>query len=611
MYVFFLILWVVNIINKLLSINLRTKLIIAILASSIFPLLLLGFFSYKYISNIMQEEISSNELERLTSINDEFSYFLKDIEQMSFFFYKSEQVQTILKKDKERSAEEKYHDYIQVNDLFNTVLGVKEWDVNIYVIGLNGDCYFSNDFLPETYHKPQENWGVFRKANTAKGSMIWDTAYSFHPYNNLKHEDIALTAGRLIVDPSTQQKLGYIMVDVNKSELSSLYEKKNHFNNEQFFMLDRDGNLMFSQTGENQVGIKLEAGFLDQVLRGDSGYFNFKWEGKPSILAYHTADYSGFSSISITPLHIIQDSKSSIRKLTFNFALIGMIVSAWLAYFLSRTITMPLYKLMSLMREVEKGHLDVRFDSKYFDDIGIFGRRFNNMLKELKIRILDNYEKQIRLKDSELKALRAQINPHFLYNTLDSVNWMARLKGADEISTIVVSLSDILRYSINSGDDLVTIKQDIAQLKKYLTIQEFRYRDKFNIHLHVDKQIEDKLIPSLLLQPLVENAIIHGLENKIDKGNIYIKISENIDSITFVIRDDGVGMDPQTLEIVNKKVDEQVSINEIGIGIENVRKRIFLYYGNQYEWHFFSTLHEGTTVTFTIPYIDEEDNKNV
>lgn len=597
--------------NKLLSINLRTKLIIAILVSSIFPLLLLGFFSYKYISNIMQEEISTNELQRLASINDEFSYFLKDIEQMSFFFYKSEQVHSILKKDADRSAEEKHLDYQKVDDLFNTVLGVKEWDVNIYLIGLNGDRYFSNDYLPESYNNPQENWGIFRKANTAKGSMIWDTNYSFHPFNNLKYDDIALTAGRLIVDPSTQERLGYIMVDVNKSELASLYEKKNHLKNEQFFMLDSNGNLIFSQTGRDQVGIQLDTEFPDQLFQGSSGYFNFKWEDNPSILAYHTADYSGFSSISITPLHIIQDSKNSIRKLTFNFAFIGIIVSAWLAYFLSRTITKPLYKLMSLMREVEKGHLDVRFDSKYFDDIGIFGRRFNNMLRELKLRILDNFEKQVRLKDSELKALRAQINPHFLYNTLDSVNWMARLKGANDISTIVVSLSDILRYSINSGDNLVTIKQDIKQLKKYLTIQEFRYRDTFTVHLHVDKQVENNLIPPLLLQPIVENAIIHGLENKVDKGNIYIEVKAHKDHIRFVIRDDGVGMDLKTLEMINRDIDEQISMGEIGIGIENVRKRMYLYYGKQYEWHLSSTLNEGTTVIFIIPSGDREDNNHV
>lgn len=602
---------VVKTMNKILSTNLRTKLIIAILCSSIFPLLLLGFFSYKYISNILQEEISSNELERLRSINEQFTYFLKDIEQMSFFFYKSEQVNTILKKDADRSTEEKYNDYIQVNDLFDTVLGVKEWDVNIYLIGLNNDRYFSNNYLPATYHKARESWGALRKANTANGAMIWDTAYSFHSYNNLKHEDIALTAGRLIVDPANQQKLGYIMVDVNKSELSSLYERKSNLSNEQFFMLDHHGNLIFSQAGDNQVGIKPEVDFLERVMNGDSGFFNLSWEGERSILAYHTADYSGFKSISITPLSIIQDRNNLIRKLTFNFALIGIIISAWLAYFLSRTITMPLYKLMSLMREVEKGNLDVRFDSKYYDDIGIFGRRFNNMLRELKIRIQDSYEKQVRLKDSELKALRAQINPHFLYNTLDSVNWLARLKGAEEISTIVVSLSDILRYSINSGDDLVSIKEDITQLKKYLTIQEFRYRDKFNVHLSVDQAVENKLIPSLLLQPLVENAIVHGIENKVDKGNIYIDISDYRDRIKFVISDDGVGMDEYTLGIVNQPLDEQVSISELGIGIENVRKRMFLYYNDEYEWHLHSTLNEGTTVTFIIPYLEREDDEDV
>src|SRR5690606_8681086 len=188
------------------------------------------------------------------------------------------------------------------------------------------------------------------------------------------------------------------------------------------------------------------------------------------------------------------------------------------AYYLSISITKPLYKLIYLMKEVEKGNLEVRFDPKYNDDIGIFGKRFNRMLEKLKVSIQENYEKQVRMKDSELKALRAQINPHFLYNTLETVNWLARLEGVNDISKIVVSLSEIMKYSVRKGEDFVTIEQDVKQLKNYLTIQEFRYRDKFDVHLSVEESVIHQKIPALLLQPIVENAIVHGLENKISKG---------------------------------------------------------------------------------------------
>ncbi len=588
-----------HIIKKFLSKNLRAKLIIVILFTSIIPLLLLGFFTYKYISGLLQEEISANELERITAVNNQFTYFLKDIEQMSLFFYKNDQTQRILKEDTNRNLKEKYADYETINEVFDTITGIKDWDINIYIIGLNGDRYFSNNYLPADYTNIRENWGVFRKAKEANGMMVWDTKYTTDEYDN---QDVVLTAGRLLVDSDNDQDLGYIMIDIYESAFTSIYEDNNSLESKQYFLLDNQGYVISSQPDKSNIGTILESDYISRVMIGENGFFKFTRDKEPYVLTYHTSDKTNFKLISTTPLDVIQSKNNLIRNLTWNFALLGIILSGWLAYYLSKTITMPLYKLMSLMGEVEKGNLDVRFSSKYNDDIGIFGKRFNRMLKRLKTLIQESYEKQVRLKDSELKALRAQINPHFLYNTLETVNWLARLKGVHDISRIVVSLSEIMKYSVKKGDDFVTIEQDIKQLENYLTIQEFRYRDKFDVHLHVDKSIQNGLIPSLLLQPIVENAIIHGLENKLTKGNIEISITSFQEYIKIFVIDDGVGMDNHTLEVVNQKMEEALSLDELGIGIENVRKRLFLCYGDEYEWKLSSIVNEGTKILIIIPY---------
>lgn len=594
------------IINKFLSNNLRTKLIIVILLTSLIPLLLLGFFSYKYISSILQEEISENELERLTSVNNQLTYFLQDVEQMSLFFYKNDQVKTILE-NSNKSAVDKYNDNQSVNELFDTIMSVKKWEVNIYIIGLNGDRYFSNEYLPSHYNNIRENWGIFRKAKEANGSMAWDTNYSVSKFED---KEVVLTAGRLIIDPSTNKKLGYIMIDINESAFSSIYKENNTFTKEQFFLLDNQGYVISSNPNKDDIGTKYEAPFLSRVLKGDSGFFKHDFQGTPSILSYHTADNTGFKLISIIPLDIVHQKNNLIRNLTWNFALIGIIISAWLAYYLSRTVTMPLYKLMFLMKEVEKGNLDVRFDSKYNDDIGIFGNRFNRMLRRLKVLLQESYEKQVRLQESELKALRAQINPHFLYNTLETVNWLARIKGSQDISKIIVSLGEIMRYSIKKGDNFVTVEEDIKQLENYLNIQEFRYRDKFTVYLHIDDMIKKEVIPSLLIQPIVENAIIHGLEAKMDKGNIIIIVTAKENGISIVVEDDGIGIDDETITLINKQIEEGLSINQLGIGIENVRKRLYLSYDNQFEWNLYSELNKGTRVEILVPYINKEGNSD-
>lgn len=585
--------------TKLMGINLRTKLIIISLMITIIPLLLLGFFTYKYVSDILQEDLSQNELKHLTTLDNQVTYFFKDIEQMSLFFLKNEQINEILNKDPNRSSIEKYKDFQAVKALFNTVTSVKNWDVNIYIVGENGDRYFSNTYLPQNYNHIRDYWSIFRKAKLASGALAWDTNYSI---SKLDAQDVVLTAGRLIRDPQTDEQLGYIMIDINEAALSSLYDENSFLENEHFYIIDYQGHILSSQSDKNIIGTKLESDYIGRILDGDKGYFKYNNGGQDTIVTYHTSSHTGLKLISEKPLDAVRQKNSLIRKLTWSFALLGIIISAWLAYFLSKSITNPLYKLIYLMGKVEKGHLDVRFNSKYEDDIGILGKRFNKMLQKLKNLIQDSYEKQLRIRDSELKALRSQINPHFLYNTLDTVNWLARLKNANDISRIVVSLSEILKYSINEDDELVTIEKDLKQLTNYLTIQEFRYRDKFDVHMSIDNEAMNGLLPPLLIQPLVENAIVHGLENKINKGNIYITIKRLERQIELTIEDDGVGMNEQIVKKINKEPEDKAFSTDLGVGMENVRKRLFLHYGHDHEWVLKSAPSEGTFIKITVPY---------
>lgn len=591
-----------DIFNNFLNINLRSKLIIVILLTSLIPLLLLGFFSYQYISGLLQEELSQKEQEKLSYVNNQLMYFLQDIEQMSLFFSKNDQVKQILSQS-DNSPLEKHEHYETVNDLFDTVLSVKKWEVNIYLIGMNGDRYFSDEYLPAPYNDIRENWGIFRKAKEANGSLVWDTNYTV---SSFEQKDVVLNAGRIIIDPETNEKLGYVMIDVKDSSFSSIYKPSTDNTNEQFYLLDKQGYLVTSIPSLKNPTADTNFAELNGTLKGNSGFMDYEWQNQPSVLSYYTTDDAEFKLISIIPLQTAQKKDNLIFNLTWNFALIGIIISGWLAYYLSKTITRPLYKLMFLMREVEKGNLNIRFTSKYNDDIGVFGLRFNRMLSRLKSLVQDSYEKQMRLQESELKALRAQINPHFLYNTLETVNWLARLNGSSDISKIVVSLGDIMRYSIKKGNNMVTVREDIKQLKNYLTIQEFRYRDKFTSTLNIDAAIEDELIPALIIQPLVENAIVHGMESKMEEGNIYISLHGSGAGIHIVIKDDGIGVSPETLLLISAEAAENSSFDSLGIGIENVRRRLYLSYDEKFKWHLESELGKGTKIEIFIPYQAKE-----
>lgn len=587
-----------SMIKYFLHLQLRTKLLILTAILTIFPVLAVGFFLYQFTSSMIQEEISAGELDRLTQVNNHLTYFMQDIEQLSMFFYRNEQIQNILRKDGDRGFEEEYADFQEVHRIIEMVLGVKDWDVSIYVIGLNGDRYFNNPYLPSQYDNIRENWGVFRQANETKGEMVWNTHYSLRQVDS---QEIVLTSGRVLIDEATSEPLGYIMIDIYESALSSIYSSETASQTEQLFLLDENGYIISSKPDKDDIGTRLPYDFLPRVLNGEQGFFEFEWEGQPSILTYDTAEDTGVKIVSITPLTVIQEKNSLIYNLTWSFAFIVLIIAVWIAYYISSTVTRPLYKIMNVMGEVETGNLSIQFEPKYNDDIGVLGRRFNRMLKRLKALITDSYEKQVRLKESEIKALQAQINPHFMYNTLETINWMARLSGKMEISKLVVSLGEIMRYSIKTGDDLVTLEEDVKQLRNYLTIQQVRYRDQFDIHLTIADETKQILIPSLLLQPLVENAIHHGLEKKVDPGNLWVSAKQEGVDVIISVEDDGAGMASSILYELNHNRFDQLEFKGTGIGLENVRRRLYLYYGDEHEWHIESEESKGTKITMTIP----------
>lgn len=585
-----------------MNLNLRTKLIILFVLIALIPLSLLGLFSTQKSANMMQEQVSEGVLEKMGQMNKNLSFFTRDVEQLSMYIYRQEMVQEILSKSAERHHVEKYEDYNRIHHLFETVLGSKKWDIRIYLIGLNGDRYFTGDYIPTTYTEYMENWGIFRKANEANGHLVWDTHYSMR---KVDQQEVVLSAGRLLKQIETNEPLGYLIIDILESAVGDIYWTDRNQADQQLFLLDKQGYVISSFPNKAIIGTRLEYPFLEQILTGDAGFFETSWEGAPHVIVYDTTEDTHFKMASIVPLASITEKKRLIRKITLAIAVIGLLCAVWLAYFLSKTVTSPLYQLMSLMRVVEQGRLDVQFNLRYKDDIGLLGQSFNQMVQRLKRLIQEGYERQVRLQESEIKALRAQINPHFLYNTLETVNWMAKMNGLSKISKMVVSLGEMMRFSIRQGEDLVLLTEDLKHLQHYLNIQEIRYQDQFKVHLDVPEDVKACYVPALLLQPLVENAITHGLEMKLGRGNLWLVARKEAEQLLLVVEDDGVGMNEQTLQKIQQKEFQTMAYHNTGIGLQNVQRRIQIYYGEEHEMKVYSEVGKGTKVILRLPFRTE------
>lgn len=284
-------------------------------------------------------------------------------------------------------------------------------------------------------------------------------------------------------------------------------------------------------------------------------------------------------------------------------AIIGFsILAAWI---ISASIYIPIKKLHDVTTTITGADLQVLVTNNNVDEITELGISFNIMIGKIRELLNSKIKEQENLKKAELKTLQAQINPHFLYNTLDTIVWMAEANKSDQVIEIVRALSSFFRITLSKGKDWISLEQEIEHVRSYLTIQKMRYRDILDYQIEVEEALLNSTILKLTLQPLVENALYHGIKTKRNGGTIVVRAKRSGDNMLLLdVQDDGVGFTPYKLAQVQATLAEdsgEISMKESGFGLENVNKRIKLYYGGQYGLSIQSQYRGGTQVTVTVP----------
>jgi two-component system sensor histidine kinase YesM len=276
------------------------------------------------------------------------------------------------------------------------------------------------------------------------------------------------------------------------------------------------------------------------------------------------------------------------------------------AWIISASIYLPIKKLQDLTTTITKNDLQALVSPENVDEITELGMSFNIMIGKIRELLDSKVREQENLKKAELKALQAQINPHFLYNTLDTIVWMAESNKTDQVIEIVRALSSFFRIALSRGRDWIPIRQEIEHVRNYLYIQKIRYRDILEYEIEIDENILDSTILKLTLQPLVENALYHGIKNKRGGGTIRVRArKENHNLVLLTVQDDGVGFTPYKLAQIQATIandSDEILKSESGFGLENVNQRVKLYYGKQFGLTVESQYQGGTRVTVAIPH---------
>lgn len=342
------------------------------------------------------------------------------------------------------------------------------------------------------------------------------------------------------------------------------------------------------------------------------------WEndikGLCSMIQEYITQYTYYELAHMEALQKQMDSRFKQNIELFVALLIGILTIGFgLSTTITKSVTIPINSLQKTAERLGHGDLEARAEMYDLEEINVLARTFNKMSNEIAELMEKTKQEQKNLREAELKLLQAQINPHFLYNTLDSIVWMAEGGNSRQVVEMTTDLSDFFRTVLSGGNDYVTIAEEECHIRSYLKIQKIRYEDILDYTIDMDPAIEKKIILKMILQPIVENALYHGIKNKRGGGKISIRGYAADDGILLEVEDNGTGMDEKTLEELRKKLDgeeNRLNSGKSSFGMYNVAQRLRMYYGSRADIAIASGQGIGTCVTIHLGQLDETNYKN-
>jgi len=397
---------------------------------------------------------------------------------------------------------------------------------------------------------------------------------------------------------------GVLLVDLNYSVINNLCKQIELGKRGYVFIVDPSGSLVYHPQ-QQLIYSQLKFEQLETVLGIKSGSVTVNTGNEQKLYTVDTTSF-GWKIVGVTYPDDLVANKQQMQGTAALWGAVSLIFAMAISVLLSYALTKPLKNLEINMKKAERGEFDIRVEIESTNEIGKLARTFNLMIMKIKELMSQIVMEQEMKRVSELKALQAQIKPHFLYNTLDSIIWMAETGKMEEVVEMTSSISKLLRSTIGEGEELIPIARELEHIRHYLTIQNMRYRHKFTYSIEVNEDILECSILKLVLQPLVENAIYHGIKHNPEQGHILLRGKRENNDITIQVIDNGVGMNPEQMnKLLLQKADYRIGS---GVGVANVNHRIQLYFGDHYGLSFTSEMEEGTTVTLRIPALYEEEN---
>ncbi|MBI9102455.1 MAG: sensor histidine kinase [Spirochaetales bacterium] len=532
------------------------RIFLSLLLTGLVQVILLGTFTILFSTRLIEDTYRDQSAGRMELLVSKVNTIISAYRETELRLSRNTHILDSLFSTEEPAKEELsllYH------NLYKELSGRID-DASVHLVSAEGDRIYSTHVVPAIYNPNSSEQYLSTYLKLKQNRETFPMVDSFV---SPKGDRVAISLFHLL--ESENGRKGYIITDLNTEPLGKALEINNAGFFTDIYLLDNINYKFVSLFREGVYGNFSELGW--QVPKGDSGVFT-----KDGILVAYNSLYPEELTLAGTLRYgTVTTNLSFLTRMIFIISVVGLILSSLVAYALAKRITHPVTLLVGAMKKMETGDLSVQVEDFNEDEFEILFHGFNQMASRIKSLMEARVEKEKALSTAERHALQSQINPHFLYNTLNTVKAISKLHGVEDITTIITQLGKLLRDSIDSKEEFTTVRESLNLVEGYLQIQRIRYGSSFNWEIEVDQALNNIEIPRLIIQPIVENSVIHGLEKLTGKRNIQIK--GRLDPPMVTVKDNGAGL---TDEIWQSALNGQK-----GVGLQNVNRRLKLYYGDE------------------------------
>ncbi|MGL5347213.1 MAG: sensor histidine kinase [Peptostreptococcaceae bacterium] len=578
-----------KIIEKLRMVSISKRLLISFSTLSIVPILIMFIVINDTSINLIKENIISNDKVASTLITQSIASYMDRFDSITNEIIWNSSLLNDMKNHEELTTKEKESFYTQLSKMIRSRTTYISDIADFTLLDENYQIIYNEGFSYINYNTKTEE---IEKARNENKVINWTSI------NNGQSNYIAITKPIKV----GQSTYGYIFLALKEKVIVKMFDNYNVDFNGYGVIVDDEGKVITTNNKGTSIekvreyNNELKREKIDVGEKIDKHTRVLKINGEKFILTNRPISYASWNLLGLIPYDFIYSSCIDLYKTYILVCVIVIGLSTICSMMIHKSITNPIKEIINKMNNINEKNLGDKMIITGNDEISFIMKRYNKMSKNMKILLNTIKLREKEKREVTLRMLQAQINPHFLFNTLGGLRYVAMMNQDNVVANGLEALAKLLRNTILNKDDFITIELELENVSNYITIQKIRYGDTFNIRYHVDENLKDEKILKFILQPVVENCILHGFEESNEENHIDIIICDKDEFIYFEIIDNGVGINEEHLEDGDFNIDKFA-----GIGVKNIKERLKLYYEDVYTFKISSSKEEGTTTTIVIP----------